>query len=94
MTFVEAGLYGMLGGILPEILALYNLRHLKKGEKPQWVGSLFYWTITLIMVLVGGGTVIFYRHIGINVNELMAIHLGISTPVLITTMTKDKLKID
>ena len=46
------------------------------------------------MVIVGAGTPILYKHIGINVNELMAIHLGMATPILVTTMTKDKPKVN
>lgn len=94
MTLVEAGLYGMFGGTLPEILALYNLRHLNKGEKPQWIKSGFYWFITVIMIILGGGTVILYQKIGINVNEFMAVHLGIATPLLITAAIKEKPKVD
>ena len=94
MTVYEAALYGIAGGVLPEILALYNLRHTKKGEKPAWLTSPFYWMVTIIMVLLGGATVVLYQKIGINVNEFMAVHLGIATPLLISTATKEKPKIN
>ena len=94
MTWIEAGLYGMAGGALPEILALYNLRHVNEGEKPQWVKSYFYWCITVVMIFLGGGTVLLYQKIGINVNEFMAVHLGVATPLLITTALKEKPKVD
>lgn len=94
MGLVEAGIYGIIGDLFPELLALYNLRYVEKGEKPHWVASPFYWIITIVMILVGGATVLLYKQIGINVNELMALHLGMATPILITTMTKEKPKID
>lgn len=94
MTLIESGMYGILGGILPEVLALYNLRHVDKDKKPQWIKSGFYWFITVVMVILGGGTVILYQKIGINVNEFMAVHLGIATPLLITTAIKEKPKVD
>lgn len=90
MTFGEAFIYGVIGGALPEVLAVYNLRHVAKGSRPNWLGSPFYWIVTLIMVLLGGATVVLYKHIGINVNTFMAIHLGIATPLLISTATKEK----
>ncbi|MEW5056144.1 MAG: hypothetical protein AB1Y25_00790 [Cycloclasticus sp.] len=94
MTVSEAFLFGIAGGALPEILALYNLRHLGKGKKPIWLTSSYYWIVTLCMVLLGGATVILYQKIGINVNEFMAVHLGIATPLLISTATKEKPKVD
>ncbi|AQT58896.1 hypothetical protein [Cellvibrio sp. PSBB023] len=94
MTLSEAFFYGVIGGSLPEVLALYNLRHLAKGKKPVWVTSWYYWIVTLIMVLLGGATVVLYQKIGININEFMAVHLGIATPLLISTATKEKPKID
>jgi len=94
VTIVEAGMYGLLGGLLPEVMALYNLRHVDRGAKPQWVGSSFYWIVTVVMVFIGAGTPVLYQQIGVNINELMAIHLGMATPILITTMTKEKPKLD
>lgn len=94
MTWQEAALYGVVGGMLPEILALYKLRHAKRSEKPDWLSSGFYWVVTSLMVLLGGATAAFYQKIGVNVNELMAIHLGIATPLLISTATKEKPKVN
>jgi len=94
VTLIEAGGYGLLGGILPEMLALYNLRHVEKGGKPQWVGSWFYWVVTAVMVVLGAGTPVLYQQVGVNINELMAIHLGMATPILIATMTKEKPKLN
>lgn len=94
MSAFEAFWYGVAGGALPEILALYNLRHLAKRNKPIWLASIYYWSVTLIMVLLGGATVVLYQKIGINVNAFMAVHLGIATPLLISTATKERPKID
>jgi hypothetical protein len=90
MTGYEITLYGVLGGVLPEILALYKLRHAKKGTKPEWLKSGFYWLVTVIMIGLGGATAFIYHKIGINVNELMAIHLGAATPLIISNLEKKK----
>jgi len=84
---------GIVGGIIPELYALYKLRHTFHDEKPAWFTSWFYWIITLVMVLLGGGTVCLYISMGVNVNALIAIHLGMATPLLISTALKEKPKI-
>ena len=42
------------------------------------------------MIILSGGTVCLYIAIGVNVNYLIAIHLGMSTPLLISTALKQK----
>jgi hypothetical protein len=90
MTGLEIGIYGVIGGSLPEILALYKLRHVKSGGKPDWLKSSFYWIVTGVMILLGGATAFIYFKLGIKVNELMAIHLGAATPLLISNLGKSK----
>lgn len=94
MIWQEAAVYGVIGGALPEVLALYNIRHSNKTEKPAWLTSPFYWLVTSVMILLGGATVVLYQKVGININEFMAVHLGIATPLLISTATKEKPKIN
>jgi hypothetical protein len=42
------------------------------------------------MIGLGGATAFIYHKIGINVNELMAIHLGAATPLIISSLEKKK----
>jgi len=90
VTSIEVISYGILGGMLPELLGLYRLRHTNKNDKPEWLRSVFYWVVTFTMVLLGGGTAFVYHKIGINVNELAAIHLGAATPLIISSLEKRK----
>ncbi|WP_010322162.1 hypothetical protein [Marinobacterium stanieri] len=94
MTTVETFLFGVAGGVLPEFYVFYTLRHTWLKEKPSWVKSPFYWLMTFVMVLLGGGTAALYSYLGIKLNALMAMHLGIATPVLIQTALKEKPKIN
>ncbi|HEY6871257.1 MAG TPA: hypothetical protein VI298_00890 [Geobacteraceae bacterium] len=94
MTHLYGFALGVIGGVVPEIYALYKLRHDWESNKPKWVTSRFYWSVTAVMILLGGGTVCLYLSMGVNVNELMAIHLGVATPVLIASVIKEKPKID
>lgn len=94
MTTFQVFLFGLAGGAIPEIYALYNLRHTWDSKKPSWVTSPFYWIITIAMVFLSGGTAALYSFVGVKLNALMAIHLGIATPVLIQTAIKNKPKVD
>ncbi|HBL04556.1 MAG TPA: hypothetical protein DDZ61_18545 [Aeromonas salmonicida] len=90
MTLQDAFIWGVVGGLLPETLALYKLRHAKKGEKPDWLSSLFYWCVTIVMICLGGLTALVYQKVGVNINELAALHLGAATPLIISNFEKKK----
>ncbi len=94
MTILEAFGLGIVGGAIPEVFALYNLRYSWHKEQPTWVKSGFYWIVTVTMVLLGGGTAALYVYMNVSITALMAIHLGISTPVLIQTALKENPKIN
>jgi hypothetical protein len=94
LTLLNGFWLGVVGGAVPELYALYNLRHTFHETKPAWITSKFYWFITAVMVLLGGGTVCLYIALGVNVNHFVAIHLGMSTPLLISTALKEKPKVD
>ncbi|PHQ24589.1 hypothetical protein CLH62_17010 [Marinobacter guineae] len=94
MTPGEVLAFGVIGGALPEFYAIYRIRHYKKESRPLWLSSGFYWITTIFMVALGGGTAFLYHHIGVKINPMMAIHLGLATPVLIQTAIKEKPKID
>lgn len=73
---------GVGGGCLPEVLKFYQMR--EHGEKPKWVRTWFYWIMTAIMVILGGGVVAIYMAQGATqMNPILALHLGAATPVLI-----------
>lgn len=90
MTLLQGFGWGLLGGVLPEFYILYNLRQDFHSSKPKWVGSWFYWIVTIGMVLLGGGAVAFYLYSGTSVTPLLAIHIGAATPTLIGSLIKAK----
>ncbi|HEY9829237.1 MAG TPA: hypothetical protein V6D26_01570 [Stenomitos sp.] len=94
MNISEGFFWGITGGALPEIYALYKLRQDFHSNKPGWINSWFYWVITLAMVLLGGGAVALYLLSGINVSPLLAIHIGIATPTLIQGLLAEKPQIE
>lgn len=90
MNTLEGFGWGLLGGMLPEFYALYKLREDFHSNKPGWINSGFYWIITFVMVILGGGAVALYLHSGVNVSPLLAIHIGIATPTLIQGLLAQK----
>lgn len=90
MPMSQGFLWGLLGGALPEVYGLYNMRQDFHSKKPRWISSRFYWAMTFVMVMLGGGTVVFYLYSGTNVSPLLAIHIGAATPILIGNLAKAK----
>jgi len=82
----EGFLYGLLGGCLAELLALFRLRHKEPGRLPQWLRSWFYWSITLAMTFAGGLLVVAYLRSGISMQPILAINVGTSAPLIIGSL--------
>src|SRR5438046_1015235 len=72
-------LAGAFGGFLLEVLRWWRLR--EAMELPRYRTSLFYWTITAVMICTGGFIATLY---GIETRSaLMVVNLGASAPALI-----------
>ena len=86
MGLLEGFLYGLLGGLLSEILGLFRLRQHRPETLPEWLRSWFYWATTLLMVTAGGLLVVIYLRSGIAVQPILAVNVGASAPLLIGTV--------
>lgn len=72
-------LYGVIGGGLGELLKWYSLR--ESPNLPAYIRSPFYWIITGIMILAGGGLVLIQ---GVQPNNpWLAINVGITAPLIL-----------
>ena len=72
-------LYGVIGGILGELLKWYALR--ESANLPTYLRSTFYWAITVIMVLAGGGLALIQ---GVDPNNpWLGINVGITAPLIL-----------
>ncbi len=94
MDLVGAIAFGCVGGVLTEVYALYHLRKRSKSQRPAWLKSPFYWGTTMVMIVLGGGTVWLYLYCGASLNPILAIHLGAATPTLIATLSKSAPALD
>jgi hypothetical protein len=87
-------LFGLFGGVLAELLALFELRRHARQDLPHWLKSPFYWIITILMVLAGGGLVVAYIESDIAIKPILAINVGASAPLIIGTLVAKVPRVD
>ena len=87
LSELEALIFGVIGGIVPELVALYRLR--REPQLPAWFKSPIYWAITLVMIAAGGGLAVVYVKSGVNLNAIIAINVGASAPLILGTVSKE-----
>ena len=74
--------WGCIGGIFAEFLKWYRIRETLTDNMPKYIKSKFYWILTIIGIIVGGICVVIYTKTGVNMNIVLAIHVG-GTSILI-----------
>jgi hypothetical protein len=76
-------LAGTAGGCLLELLHWYGLR--QNGKLPDYARSPFYWAVTIVMALAGGGLA--WLYFGDKADAVVALHVGLSTPLILQKLT-------
>lgn len=85
---------GVLGGLFAEIFSLSKLRYLPLDARPLWVRSVWYWAITLAMILSGGALVGIYLGSGVTMTPLLAVNIGASAPLILQSLVSQAPPID
>ncbi|MDA0239621.1 MAG: hypothetical protein O3A84_06290 [Proteobacteria bacterium] len=94
MTGFEGFLFGCGGGVAAEVLKWWNVRdELRQKNLPDWSKSYIYWVVTGFMILLGGALVVVYIQSGAVLNALLAVQVGVSTPLIISGISKEAPKI-
>jgi hypothetical protein len=83
---LEGFMYGVIGGMLSELLGWFKLRQQAPNEFPIWLKSYFYWILTTLMILAGGALVVIYLKSNIDLKPIVAVNLGASAPLIIGTL--------
>ena len=78
-------LCGVFGGFLGELLKWYNLRTSK--NLPIYLKSAFYWIITILIIISGGGLTVLYGCQ--DVNAILAVNIGLSCPLIIRALASN-----
>jgi len=70
---------GCAGGVLAELLHWWNLR--ESPQLPAYAKSLFYWAVTVAMILAGG--FVTWIYFGSKAEAIISVHVGVSTPLIL-----------
>jgi len=80
-------LLACFGGALAELLKWYGLR--ESPELPVYARSPFYWALTALMVIAGGGIAVLY---GTDTkNAILVVQIGLSAPLLLRALADQTL---
>lgn len=93
MGILEGFMYGILGGLLAELVGLFNLRKQAPGQFPSWLKSPFYWGVTAAMTGAGGVLVIIYLRTHLLLDPLIAVNVGASAPLIIGSLVAQAPKV-
>jgi hypothetical protein len=85
MGILEGFLYRIAGGFAAEFLGLWKLRHQATHEIPAWFKRPFYWMLTIVMIVIGGGLVALYVTSDVSLTPILAVNIGASAPLTIGT---------
>lgn len=75
---------GLFGGFAIEVLRWWRIKD--ADNLPAYASSPFYWTVTVLMILVGGILAVLY---GVDSRSaIMVVNVGASAPALLSTIAK------
>jgi len=86
---LEPIVWGIAGGVLGELLNIFDLRQKAPSDWPQWTRLKSYWAITAAMIVAGAGLVILHQRSGANFqnNAWLALNIGASAPLLLRQLS-------
>ncbi len=81
MSVTYGLIIGFLGGLAPEVYAIWELRYSARNRRPAWLRSWFYYAASLAMAAVGAFLVWLYMSSGTEMPPILAAHIGASAPL-------------
>ena len=88
LSSTQGFIYGMAGGFCAELIGWYKIRTTLYNSYPDFAKSWVYWSLTLMMILVGGGLVSVYIESGFQFKALLAINIGATAPLILEALTR------
>lgn len=86
MVINEATYLAALGGLCIQLLSLLELYNIPKTRRPDFK-DFTYWIPFVINPFLGGLVGYAYFHNQNEINSLLAIHIGVSAPLVLRTMS-------
>jgi hypothetical protein len=84
MHLTEAVWFGMVGGLVSNVLQLIELAKTPRKSRPtDFFNDWLYWFQVLARPLLGGLTVLAYEHSKVSFNPILALHVGASAPLIL-----------
>src|SRR3954452_7132266 len=80
--------WGLLGGLILEFLAVNKHRQTQFKNWPQYLRERAYWIMGIPMVLLGGVTALAYHLSGVKLTVILCLNIGASAPVIFQTATR------
>jgi hypothetical protein len=81
--------WGIVGGILGELVNIFELRQKAPRDWPEWMRLRSYWYITAAMIIAGAVLVFLHERSGASFqnNGWLAVNIGASAPLLLRQLT-------
>ena len=78
---------GVFGGVTAELLQWYRIRERLSG--PTSSASVWYWVVTGLMILVGGGLATLYVVSSVPLTPILAFNVGLTAPLVLAAASKN-----
>ena len=87
MDGITAFWWGVFGGAGAELFQWYRIRDRlsSRAQKAKW----WYWVVTVLMILFGGGLAWMYVANGTTLTPLLAFNVGLTAPLLLAAGSKE-----
>jgi hypothetical protein len=79
---IEPVLWGLAGGLLGQSLKVIRHADLPKDARPALLADPMFWSVWLLLGLLGGFFALAYVRSGIGLPPILAINVGASAPLL------------
>lgn len=79
----ESFLFAVFGGYAINIISLAELRNIPRSERPDTFSDWIYDIWFFVIPILGGVLAIAYQMSGSNLTPILAINVGVSTPLIL-----------
>jgi hypothetical protein len=86
MTTYEVLIFAFCGGLAVNVLRLCELQTIPRAERPATFSDPLYVLQFVFLPLAGAGLAYMYQRSGTNLNAILAVNIGASTPLILKSL--------